>query len=62
MREPSLSAWASRPRDRRPAIGLAQAVYGESTLDDDSEVFADQATPQALTATIAVDTATLLKD
>jgi eukaryotic-like serine/threonine-protein kinase len=44
------------------AIGLAQAVYGESTLDDDNEAIADEETPQEPTATIAVDTATLLDD
>jgi serine/threonine-protein kinase len=43
------------------ALGLAQAVYGESALDEDM-ASADDPTPQQPTATVAVDRATLLGD
>jgi serine/threonine protein kinase len=43
------------------ALGLAQAVYGESTLEDD-DVLADDPRPQEAAATVAVDAAALLED
>jgi serine/threonine-protein kinase len=42
------------------ALGLAQAVYGESTLDD--EVLRPELESQEPTATMAVDAAVLLED
>jgi serine/threonine-protein kinase len=44
------------------ALGLAQAVYGESTLEDETELATDDPTPQEPAATIAVDAALLLED
>ena len=43
------------------SLGLAQAVYGESTLDDDALVDPDP-TPVEPTGTLAVDRAALLDD
>ena len=43
------------------ALGLAQAVYGESTLDD-SDLGADDPTPQEPPRTMSVDAAVLLAD
>ena len=44
------------------ALGLAQAVYGESTLEDDSELGPEDPKPHEETATVAVDQAALLED
>jgi serine/threonine protein kinase len=44
------------------ALGLAQAVYGESSLDDDEIVADGAATPVEPTGTIAVDRAALFED
>ena len=44
------------------AIGLAQAVYGESTLNDDIRAVATVTAPQEPAPTIAVDAASLLED
>jgi serine/threonine-protein kinase len=43
------------------ALGLAQAVYGESTLNEDPAPDAGPV-PSVLTATVAVDRAALLDD
>ncbi len=43
------------------ALGLAQAVYGESTLDD-GDLGADDLTPQEPPRTVSVDVAVLLAD
>ena len=46
------------------ALGLAQAVYGESTLDDDTAALAlvSDPAPQEPAPTVAVDRASLLED
>jgi serine/threonine-protein kinase len=44
------------------ALGLAQAVYGESSLDESATQVDDVPTPQEPTATVAVDRAALLDD
>jgi serine/threonine protein kinase len=44
------------------AIGLAQAVYGESTLNDDIRAVGSVSSPQEPAPTIAVDAASLLED
>jgi serine/threonine protein kinase len=44
------------------ALGLAQAVYGESTLDDDAAALVSEPAQQEPTPTIAVDRASLLED
>ena len=44
------------------AIGLAQAVYGESTLNDDIRAVATVTAPQEPAPTITVDAASLLED
>ena len=44
------------------SLGPAQAVYGESALDEDSASGVDDPTPQEPAATVAVDAAVLLPD
>jgi len=44
------------------ALGLAQAVYGESSLDDDDTYVDDDPTPADPTGTMAVDREALLED
>ena len=44
------------------AIGLAHAVYGESTLNDDIRAIGSDSPPQEPAPTIAVDAASLLED
>jgi serine/threonine-protein kinase len=44
------------------SLGLAQAVYGESSLDDDVVAVMDDPTPVEPTATVAVDQAQLLRE
>jgi eukaryotic-like serine/threonine-protein kinase len=44
------------------AIGLALAVYGESTLNDDVRVIGTMSPPQEPAPTIVVDAASLLED
>jgi hypothetical protein len=51
--------FALRFRDEAP---LAQAVYGESTLDDDQVVMVGEAAPQEPAPSVAVDRASLLED
>jgi serine/threonine protein kinase len=44
------------------ALGLAQAVYGESSVEDEvAELHADDRTPEQSTATVSVDRADLLE-
>ena len=44
------------------ALGLAQAVYGESTLNDDIRAMGTVSPPQEPAPTIVVDAASLLED